>query len=213
MRQGRWLVVALVVLGGGRLVSQEWVYPDPESIPEVAAFLGAGDFGAAHPKASSEIEGFGRLVGIWEAEQEIRKRDGSWVEGAPALWVWKYVLGGFATQDLWLHTREHLPVYLEALDRSYMLTALRTYDSANKQWQIAWVANGGESSPGQNFGTLTGKTIDGNLILEGESSFGKQRITFSDITEESFRWTSEFSQDGVEWNAVMRVKARRRSGG
>ena len=48
---------------------------------------------------------------------------------APALWVWKYSLGGFAVQDLWYQPEDGLPVYLADLGHDYALTALRVYDA------------------------------------------------------------------------------------
>ena len=75
-------------------------YPKGAATPEIAAFLGADGFGSPHAGVAAEAAGFGRLVGLWDAALEIRAQDGSWVEGAPALWAWQYVLDGFATQDL-----------------------------------------------------------------------------------------------------------------
>lgn len=210
MKPIRSIAACLSVLSLAPLTAEEAAYPDPQVIPEVRAFLSAGGLGVTHSEAPEELAQFGRLVGIWEATQEFRAQDGSWVPGAPALWIWKYTLGGFATQDLWLHTADHLPSYLQSLGRPYLLTALRVFEVSSKTWRVAWAANGAGGSPGADFGTFTATSHDGDMVLEGESSYGKQRITFSDITGDSFLWTSEYSQDGAAWTAVMRVQARRR---
>jgi hypothetical protein len=89
----------------------ETPYPDPCSITEVREFLSVGP-GRAHDDAPEAIDQFGRLVGIWDAQLEFRTQDGNWIPGEPALWVWKFALGGFATQDLWVHSEDHLPAYL-----------------------------------------------------------------------------------------------------
>ena len=209
MRMRTVLAVVLTTMGLG-VASAEDVYPDPEAIPQVRSFLGESGFGSLHPAAPSEGEQFGRLVGIWEASQKIRTQDGRWVDGAPALWTWKYALDGFATQDLWLHTEDHLPSYLASLERAYLLTGLRIFEASSGRWRIAWAANGGGKSPGADFGTLDGESVEGDLVLSGESPYGKQRIVFSEITPSSFKWSSSFSQDGEEWTEIMRVEARRR---
>jgi hypothetical protein len=187
-------------------------YPDPASLPEVERFLGPGGFGKAHPDAPPEIAQFGRLVGIWRAEQEVRTKDGGWAEGEPAVWTWKYVLDGFAIQDLWLHTEEHLPAYLGPLGRSYQLTTLRIWERGSSSWRVAWAANGAGKTPGMDFGTFVGRGDGDDVVMHGESAFGQQRVTFSKVTANSFVWTSEYSTDGKTWTPVMRVRARRVAG-
>ena len=178
--------------------------------PEVRSFLADGSLGQPHPEAPAEIAQFGRLVGIWKAQAEMKAQDGSWIAGAEAVWIWKYALGGFATRDLWIHPEDHLPVYLGALGRSYLLTSLRLLEVGTGQWQIAWAANGAGKAGGADFGTFTAKAAGDDMVLTGSSVFGQQRVTFSKITETSFQWLSEYSQDGEAWIAVMRVRAQRK---
>lgn len=184
-------------------------YPEPQALTEVRDFLAAG-WGRAHPQAPAGLAHFARLVGTWDARPEIRAQDGTWHDDAPALWLWKFTLGGFAIQDLWLHGEQHLPAYLAKLGRAYLLSSVRTFDAKTGTWHSAWAANGGGQGPGMDFGTLSGKEEHGRLVLYGESAYGRQRVIFSDITQRSFLWTSEFSQDGETWTAVMRVHATRR---
>ena len=179
------------------------------SMPEVRGFLGAERLGKAHPEAPAELAQFGRLVGIWKTETEMRAQDGSWVRTEPAVWVWKYTLGGFATQDLWIQPKDHLPGYLKSLGRTYLLTSLRVFEPSSSRWQIAWAANGAGQGAGQDFGTFTAVAQGGDMVLTGSSSYGKQRITFSEITDSSFMWTSEYSPAEGEWMAVMKVRAQR----
>lgn len=185
---------------------------EPTEIPQVRRFLGDQGFGEAHAEAPEQLHQFGRLIGIWDATQQVRTQDGSWVDGAPALWIWKYTLDGFATQDLWLHTEENLPSYLGALGRPYLLTELRIFEVASGRWRIAWAANGGGKSPGADFGTFDAEYRDGDMVMTGESPYGRQRVIFYEITDSSFRWSSEYSQDGETWMELMRVEARRRPG-
>ena len=192
----------------------------PELVPHARDFPVTSQ---PHTAAPPEVNQFGRLVGVWDAQTEIRTQDGSWVPDARAVWIWKYALDGFATQDLWLHPPGHLPSYLTGLDRSYMLTGLRVYDPEAEIWRCVWAANGGRQVPGPDFGQLTGRSVpvpaaerkegvaSDRMVLHGESDYGKQRITFHDLAADSFSWLSEVSQDGGKtWNAFMRVKATRR---
>lgn len=202
------LCLGLALVGAEAVRPESEPYPEPRSLPEVIAFLGEG-FGNRHPDAPAELEQFGRLVGIWHAEQEIATRSGEWVRGTPALWIWRWVLGGFAIQDLWLHTEDQLPAYLGELGRSYQLTSLRAYDASARRWNTAWAANGGGHGPGQDFGTFVAIEEDGRVVMSSDSAVGRQRVTFSGITRDSFEWRSELSNDGETWVTVMRVWARR----
>jgi hypothetical protein len=139
----------------------------------------------------------------------MRSRDGSWVASEPALWAWKYALDGFATQDLWLNTQDRLPDYLSGLGRDYLLTSLRVFEVASGAWRVAWASNGAGHTPGADFGTFEARESEGSMVMTSLTSHGHQRVTFSQIQRDSFTWTSEYSNDGESWTAVMRVHARR----
>ena len=216
-RLGAWTAV----LSGTAVVAVAVVAsPAPSSQqaltdPFVKRFVGSGGFGQVHPDAPPETRQFGRLVGVWRTEQEVRKQDGSWVPQPSGLWIWKYILDGFAIQDLWYQRKGEVPAFTGVSGRPYLLTGLRIFDLKSGQWKVGWAANGGGRSPGADWGVLTAKQHDGQLILTGppvESPQGRarQRVVFSDFTASSFRWTSEFSMnDGKSWSAVMRIRATR----
>jgi len=210
-RLARGVVFSLLVgaLFGVPLVAQSPL-GDPLEIRSIRDFLPAEGFGAPAPDAPPELRQFGQLAGIWLAEQEIRRRDGTWVTAGPALWVWRYALDGFAVQDLWFQAADQLPEYLGPLGRNYLLSGLRFYSPSSQRWEIAWVANGLGQTPGNDFGTFEGRMIDGRLVMTSPAAANPQRIVFSDFAPDAFLWTSEFSQDGGQtWIAVMRVRAHR----
>ena len=189
---------------------------DQVDVAVVDRFLGPDGFGRRHPQAPAQTEQFGRLVGVWHAEQDVRKQDGSWAPQPPALWAWQYVLDGFAVQDLWFQAKDALPAYLGISGRPYMLTALRIFDVKSKRWHIGWAANGGGKSPSPDWGTLTAEVVGHDLVLTGPpvespgGQRGRQRVVFSRISRSRFEWRSEFSRDeGKTWTAVVRVRARR----
>lgn len=185
-------------------------FGDPLQIPVVQDFLPPEGFGEPHPNAPAELEQFGQLAGIWVGEQEVRRRDGSWMSAGPSLWVWRYSLGGFQVQDLWYQAADQLPAYLGELGRDYLLSGTRIYSPASERWEVAWTANGLGSAPGQDFGTLHGVWQEDRLVMMSPDADMPQRVIFSDFRPDSFLWTSEFSQDGGEtWLAGMRVRATR----
>ena len=166
--------------------------------------------GTLHDKAPERSRDFARLVGVWDVEQELRKRDGTWAGTWPGVWVWKHAIDGFAVQDLFYQPKDALPPYMVSFGRDYLLTAMRIYDVRSKRWNVA---NGAGLTPGLDFGTFEASSDDGRLVMTspGSSEMGKQRVVFSEITESSFLWESEFSSDGGDtWQTVMRVKATRR---
>jgi len=184
---------------------------DPQSIAAIQAFLAEG-FGALSPDAPPETRDFGRLVGLWRTEQSVMGPEGSWMGSAPGYWAWKYALGGFAVRDLWFQPEADLTPNMTHLNRDYMLTGMRIYDVRANEWKVAWMANGRGTLQGADFGTFVAEEESGNVIMSGPPipGVGHQRVKFEGITDDSFEWYSEFSQDGGEtWIAVMRVRATR----
>lgn len=186
-------------------------FGDPMEIPAIRDFLVEGGFGERAPGAPEAVDEFGRLAGVWYATQEVLRRDGSRVRGEPALWAWKYALGGYAVHDLWYQARDRLPDYLGDLGRDYLLSSRRVYDVRDERWKVAWMANGAGETPGKDFGTMEARAEEGRIVMTSEpGEHGVQRVVFSEIAGDSFRWASEYSQDdGETWTTVMRVTARR----
>ena len=186
---------------------------DPEDVASARAkFIGSAGFGIQHPAAPAEVAQFGRLVGIWGVEQEIRMRDLTWFRETPGVWIWKYAADGFGTQDFWYQNASRLPSYMENLGHDYVLTALRIYDAAAGMWRVAWVSNSGGGVSGAVFGSFEARFESGEIVMRGSGAagIGEQRIAFSDMTDQSFRWRSEYSQDGgASWTTFMRLTAHR----
>ena len=203
-------ILALFALAGA---AAEEGGADPAAIPTIRQFLGDG-VGARHPKAPPETEQFGRLVGVWTVEAEMAGPAGDWVPSAPGIWAWKYAIDGFAVRDLFYQSADDLPPYMATLGRDYLLTVNRIYDVANKTWQVAWMANGAGSVMGADFGPFTATLENGDIVmLSPPTGFGLQRVVFHEISDDSFRWKSDYSMDqGKSWRTVMRMHARRHPG-
>lgn len=182
-----------------------------EAIPELAPFVATG-LGEPHPDAPVETAQFGQLVGVWEAEQEMRTQDGGWMTVGHGLWVWKYTLQGFAVEDLWFQSAEELPLYLAGLGRAYLLGSRRIFDARSGRWHVAWMTNAAGQTPGSDFGTFSAQLEQDRLVMTApvDPSYGAQRVIFSHITADSFRWQSEYARDGGEdWQASMRMTMNR----
>jgi hypothetical protein len=72
--------------------------------------------------------------------------------------VWRYALGGFATQESWFQSADRLPFHLGDLGRDYLLSGTRIHSPASSRWEIAWTANGPAQTPGADFGTFHAAT-------------------------------------------------------
>ena len=179
-------------------------------IPAIKEFM-AGGIGEPHENAPEQTEEFGQLVGVWRVEVEMRTQSGDWVTSAPGVWAWRYSLGGFAVSDLFYQSADNLPSYMANLGRDYLLSANRIFESGSGKWRVAWMANGAGAVMGADYGTFTAEMTDDELVMSSEGGgFGMQRVVFSDFSETSFRWESQYSQDGGKtWNAVMRMVASR----
>jgi hypothetical protein len=173
--------------------------------PEADAF----DPGRRNPAAPPETEQFGRLAGIWDVEMAIRRDDGSWPEADGLLhaeWRFRYILDGWAVQDEWIAPAPHVPV--EAGPRQ-LGTNIRIYDPEAGHWEIAWISN-----TQQTLSTLEAVVEEGDIVMTGTHASGlPQRVTFYDVTDDSFEWTLEIQgmgEDPDAWLEVARIHADRR---
>jgi hypothetical protein len=61
-------------------------------------------------------------------------------------------------------------------------------------------------------GTFEARLEDGRIVMSGPpiEGLGLQRVIFSDINDDSFRWQSEFSSaEGKTWRSAYRIRAMR----
>lgn len=191
---------------------------DPESrnkstvISDFIADNSESPFGKLHPDAPPETEQFGQLVGVWECMSVVNV-NGQWVAGWPSTWAWRYILGGFAVQDIWFQAEENLPPPRADLGYDLAGTNVRIYLPARNKWEIAWFANG-KNANGQPNNTqyIEAEYRDGQIIMHPKNQSGDQirRIIFHNIKEKSFDWKSEISEDGGKtWQARVKIEAKR----
>jgi hypothetical protein len=152
--------------------------------------------GKLNPEAPKETKQFGQLVGRWDAEQNIRNKDGTWSEKATkAEWRWYYILDGHAIQDDWFSSdsTNHL---------QWVGTNIRIYNPEEKQWHMAWI-----DKTNRRLAIFTAIYENGKIIMEGTNAKGRQiKNIFSDITERSFNWTQQWTFDeGKSWVEVAKI--------
>jgi hypothetical protein len=98
----------------------------------------------------------------------------------------------------------------------YLCTTYRVFDYVRKQWDIRFV---GLTVPGPgegerrvaNWAELTAWREGSTIRVDQKSDQGWLRITYSDITKESFRWKADASNDGGQtWKVdQIRIVAKR----
>lgn len=170
-------------------------------------------FGKLHPDAPPETEQWGQLAGTWDCTQ-FALVNGQWFSGWKATWAWRYILDGFAVQDVWHQAREQLPPPIAQLPRDFVGTNIRIYDREQQKWQITWFNNGqmagGTSSPVRYF---EAEFIDDSIVMtpvDQPPDSPKSRIVFHNISDDSFDWKSEtLDEDGKTWTETFRIQGKR----
>jgi len=175
----------------------------PQASPPTPAAPAAFNPGTLNPNAPPETAQFGQLVGQWTIRDENRQPDGSWVEGAGAEWNWYYVLDGYAVQDDWIAPIPNAPDGGPSMQYG---TNLRIYNPQAQQWEMAWT-----SSTGPSIATFTATQEGDSLVMLGIFAAGRpNRITFFDITENTFEWKLEIQQQNESWQEMYRIHGTRK---
>ncbi len=149
-------------------------------------------FGRLNPKAPPETKQLEFMIGEFDCDDRIYSaRDKKWFR-MDVVRKAEYVLNGFAIQD-----KNWTPI----LNSSN----IRVYDSKTKQWHITYfrtqpyssaVWKGGKEGENMVFRQTTGKT--------------ESRLTFYDISKNSYSWKAESITDGkTTMNWQFTCKRRR----
>jgi len=140
---------------------------------------------------------FGRYIGDWKIEDSRLSQDGSgWKPGDGARWIFSCLGNGTAVQDFWFPANGNVG------------TNLRTWNSAEEKWDIAWAVNG---VPG--FAHIEARQDEqGDVVMSYVAPIPSplRRITFYPPDDTGWDWQLEFSTDGGEsWFAVYKIRATR----
>jgi catechol 2,3-dioxygenase-like lactoylglutathione lyase family enzyme len=168
----------------------------PEPLPEgelIVTFITALRSAGPDPKLAGKMALYGWLVGNWSMDATIYGDDGTQHASQGTIHC-SWVLNGRAIQDVWI-----LPGFFHG-------TTLRIYDPGLDAWHILW------SDPLKQYYTRQIGRADGQgIVQEGRNDLGERtRWSFSDITENSFRWTGERSpDDGTTWQLQAQFQVQR----
>jgi hypothetical protein len=145
------------------------------------------------PDHAEKMKLYGWLVGRWEMDTVVHADDGTRHRGRGEI-HFGWVLEGRAIQDVWI-----LPGFFYG-------TTLRVYDPGIDAWHILW------SDPLKQFyRRQIGRARGNDIVQEGKDDAGAPvRWSFTDITQDSFRWLGERSPDGgATWQLQAEFFARR----
>ena len=140
-------------------------------------------FGQAHPDAPEELLDFGPLIGESVCTSTTRNATQEWNEPISMIWRWKYIMNGKGVQD-------------ETLKEDGLHSgSIRQYIPDSNRWFVHYYSSG---SPSTQLPTWEGgKTEEGKIILYRDQKApngmeGDYRLTFFEISEDSFKWIGEW---------------------
>lgn len=159
----------------------------------VSSFIDALHSAAPAPDRAEKLGLYGWLIGDWTMDAVIHADDGTRHEGVGEI-HFGWVLEGRAIQDVWI------------LPGVFYGTTLRIYDPGLDAWHILW------NDPVRQFYTRQiGRAQGKDILQEGKNDAGEAvRWSFTEITDDSFRWRGERSRDGgATWQLQAEFLARR----
>ena len=149
---------------------------------------------------------FGQFVGAWDVDVTNIAADGTKQE-FKGEWHFGWVLEGRAIQDVWVVPPRGPQRTSDAAANVHVFgTTLRVYDPRIDAWQIQWT-----DPVTQSYLRMVGRREGIDIVQHGENPEGNLiRWSFSQITQESFRWRGEVSVDnGATWRLDVEFLARR----
>jgi len=157
--------------------------------------------------APPELAHFKNLIGEWSTTEEGLAPDGSnWAPSKGADWHFRWAFDGWGIADD--YTSPPMSETVEDETKRQRGINLRIYNPTTEQWVMTWLTPG--SATPQNF-TATStddEIVMLNVALNPQGYWG--RITFFDMTGDTFDWKLEWSQDKESWFEVYRIRGLRK---
>ena len=162
--------------------------------------------GASGPDAerADKMMLFGQFVGRWDLDIAFFDRNGCETRRYPGEWVFGWVLGGRAIQDVLVAPpRDDAGKPPSPTARTG--STLRYFDPALDAWRVTWVG-----AYSNEVGILIGRAQGDRIVLEGQEEGEYYRWVFSEISRDRFLWTGYMSDDkGETWWKEQEMVARR----
>ena len=157
------------------------------------------------PEIDAEADVYGWLMGSWELNVRYYGVDVS-ARGMKGEAHFEWVLEGRAVQDTWIMPR--LSEREAGLDGTMNMygTTIRAWDPVIQAWRVTYI----NPVTGQR-DELIGRRSGKDVVQVGTHANGTPiRWIFSEITQDSFRWTGEaLEPDGKNWKLEGEFAATR----
>jgi len=149
-------------------------------------------WGTANKEAPDEVKQYGQLAGLWAIKTKNMDRAGKWSDGKPAFWVFKYILDGFAVQDLYLQDKGD--------GTDVKITQIRQFDLKIKKWTVAWI----NTVSTKNGSFISHKEDDAMIMIDAKQlEDPKYRVVFKNMSAETFVWEYQIVSSGSsKWLSV-----------
>lgn len=178
---------------------------NPSSNQATSALI---DYGEPNPDAPEQLAVFDFLVGKWSCEVTVRHEDGT-ISRLEAEWTGRYILDGYVIVDEYRMTDVAGKLVMSGMN-------YRAYDTEADAWNMKWLEGISGSWLDLAPRELGGVKVDDSTIeFKVDYKAGEiHRIAFEDITDNSFTWTVDISNDGGKsWNqSVTTIRATRVDG-
>lgn len=154
-----------------------------------------------NPNAPIETEQFGQLVGEWSCVSKDLLAD-STTHTSKATWLFRYILDGYAIEDVWMEKVEDKTNNTIKLGRDFQGKNIRIYNPQLGEWQCVWIDNRNNSISS----VWRAYYKDGAITMhDGTDNW---RIVFHNIQQDSFDWKYEVKQDD-NWLTPSTIKCTR----
>ena len=157
------------------------------------------------PEIPEEMDAYGWLVGSWELELVGYDDEGNVIHTTGEAHV-AWVLEGRAVQDVFINPRCSDRGPDSPKFANWFGTTIRIYDPTIQAWRVNWF------NPHDGVrAELIGRRRGSQIVQEGKFPDGTPiRWTFSEITDDSFRWRGErLEADGKTWRLQVEFRANR----
>ncbi len=134
------------------------------------------EYGQLNPAAPEQTKEFQFMIGKYNCDDSLLV-NGKW-KHSKATWESAYILNGYGIKDTYRND-------------TYAGTSIRFYNTKKDKWDVYFFG-----MPGEHTGLWEGEKVDGKMIMRQKRKGPKgenleSRLTFYQITENSFFWKGE----------------------
>jgi len=158
---------------------------------------------APHPKAPKETAQYSFLIGAWECIIQRMGPDGVLGPERSARWTGRYILDGWAIEDVWESTGPD--------GSPFQGVNIRSFNPKTHVWDNRWL-----SSRDLQWAYYSSEKVGETMVMTGGEGVDARgpfidRNTFYDIKPESWSWRKDRSWDGGDtWvEGIATISAKR----